>query len=152
MSRSVDSLGVTTDEVVGSTCRSDEISRERVSRLATENGYRTVPRGYRYADHIPYVTPDSLDDLKGPTKGTVTVGPHIDTSVDPTYDLRDPDRLRNMYTRVVRDGFVPDHVRFLDRRILVKLWPSLDLPTRCRTIWESRFPELAVRTRRTRAA
>jgi hypothetical protein len=121
--------------------------------MSAEPGtYRMVPRGYVYADHIPYVTPESLDDLRGPTSGVVTVGPHIDTSLDPVYELSDPDRLWNLYTRVVRSGFVPDHVKFLDRHVLLRLWPSLNLPTRCRTIWEQKFPELAVRSRDVRVA
>jgi len=114
---------------------------------AEPGAHRTVPRGYVYADHIPYVTPDSLADLRGPTSGVVSVGPHIDTSLNPVYELRDRDRLRNLYTRVVRSGFVPDHVKFLDGRTLLRLWPSLDLPIRCRKIWEQRFPELAARSR-----
>ncbi len=119
---------------------------------AEPGAYRTVPRGYVYADHIPYVTPGSLDDLKGPTTGVVTVGPHIDTSLNPTYDLGDPDRRRNLYARVVRSGFVPDQVRFLDQRTLLVLWPSLNLPDRCRTIWERKFPVLAARSGRSRVA
>lgn len=120
--------------------------------MVTDHGYQTVPRGYRYADHIPYVTPDSLDDLRGPTAGMVTVGPHIDTSLNPTYDLDDPDRLRNLYTRVVRSGFVPDHHEFLAGPVLRHLWPVLDLPSRCRMIWESKFPELAACSRVSGAA
>ena len=119
---------------------------------AVPGAYRTVPRGYVYADHIPYVTPDSLDDLRGPTKGTVTVGPHIDTSLNPTYDLSRADRTLELYSATVRDGFVPDHVRILNRSLLLQIWPDLNLPTRCREIWESTFPELASRTRGTRAA
>lgn len=119
---------------------------------AVPGAYRTVPRGYVYADHIPYVTPESLDDLRGPTSGVVTVGPHIDTSLNPVYELRDRDRLSNLYTRVVRSGSAADHARFLDRRTLVRLWPSLDLPVRCRAIWERAFPELAARSREARVA
>ena len=119
---------------------------------AQPGAHRTVPRGSVYADHIPYVAPESLDELRGPTSGVVTVGPHIDTSLNPVYELRDPDRLQNLYTRVVRSGFVPDHVDYLDRRILLRLWPSLDLPARCRQIWEQKFPELAARSRKARVA
>lgn len=114
--------------------------------------HRTVPRGYVYADHIPYATPDSLSDLRGPTSGVVTVGPHIDTSMNPVYEVSDPDRLWNLYTRVVRSGFAPDHAKFLDRQTLLKLWPSLNLPARCRKTWEQRFPELAARSRAARVA
>lgn len=114
---------------------------------AEPGAHRTVQRGYVYADHIPYVTPDSLDDLRGPTSGVVTVGPHIDTSLNPVYELGDRDRLLNLYTRVVRSGFVADHKKFLDQQMLLKLWPALNLPVRCRKIWEQKFPELAARSR-----
>jgi len=119
---------------------------------AEPGAYRMVPRGYVYADHIPYVTPDSLDDLRGPTSGVVTVGPHIDTSLDPSYEVSDPKRARELYSATVRDGFVPDHVRILDRSLLLRLWPDLNLPVRCRAIWEQKFPELAGRGRKKLAA
>lgn len=126
-----------------------------VHGLSAESGpgrYPTVPRGYVYADHIPYATPDSLSDLRGPTSGVVTVGPHIDTSMNPVYVLGDPDRLWGLYTRVVRSGAVPDQVTYLDGQVLLRLWPSLNLPVRCRKAWEQKFPELAARSRTARAA
>jgi hypothetical protein len=119
---------------------------------AEPGAYRTVPRGYVYADHIPYVTPDSLDDLRGPTSGVVTVGPHIDTSTDPTYDVANPQRARELYSATVRDGTASDHVRVLDRGLLLRFWPTLNLPSRCRAVWEQRFPELAARSRKMRVA
>lgn len=114
---------------------------------AEPGAYRTVPRGYVYADHIPYVTPESLDELRGPSTGIVTVGPHIDTSLDPTYDLGRRARKLELYSATVRDGFGPDHRAVLNRSELLRLWPSLNLPGRCRAVWESRFPELAARSR-----
>ncbi|MFD2793428.1 hypothetical protein ACFS27_07685 [Promicromonospora vindobonensis] len=119
---------------------------------AEPGAHRTVPRGYVYADHIPYVTPDSLDDLRGPTSGVVTVGPHIDTSMNPVYEVSNPRRARELYSATVRDGSVVDQVRILDRRLLLWLWPQLGLPTRCRAIWEQKFPELAARSRAARVA
>ncbi|GAA4687014.1 hypothetical protein APR04_004838 [Promicromonospora umidemergens] len=119
---------------------------------AEPRAHRTVPRGYVYADHIPYVTPDSLSDLRGPTSGVVTVGPHIDTSMNPVYEVSDPRRARELYGATVRDGSVVDQVEILDRRLLLRLWPQLNLPTRCRAIWEQKFPELAARSRAARAA
>jgi hypothetical protein len=119
---------------------------------AEPGAYRTVPRGYVYADHIPYDTPDSLEDLRGPTSGVVTVGPHIDTSLNPTYRISDIRRARELYSATVRDGSASDHVRILDRGLLLRLWPELNLPSRCRAIWEHRFPELAARTKKARAA
>lgn len=107
---------------------------------ATESG--TVPRGYRFADHIPYATPRSLDDLAGPTSGVVRVRPYIDTSHDPTYRLDVPGDVLSLYSRVVRAGSAEDQCRLLDRATLERLWPDLNLPRRCRETWTARFPEL----------
>jgi hypothetical protein len=91
----------------------------------------------------PYQTPSSFDDLRGPTTGTVTVGSHINTAPHPVYDLDDPASLPGLYRAVVRDGIPADHATFLDRATLVRLWPALILPSRCRQVWETRFPVLA---------
>lgn len=99
----------------------------------------------RFADTIPYDTPTSLDELAGPRSGVVRVSPHIDTSFDRTYDVSDPAMRWSLYSAVVRDGLVEEQVAVLDRGWLVELWPELNLPTRCRAVWESKFPELAWR-------
>ena len=111
------------------------------------SGETLVPRGWRYADHIPYNTPDSLDDLHGPTSGTVEVEGHIDTSLNPVYDLADRARRWSLYLRVVRSATAAEQAAMLDRETLVELWPTLVLPERCRAIWEAKFSELAVATR-----
>lgn len=102
----------------------------------------TVPRGYRFADHVPYAVPGTLDDLRGPTSGVVRVRAYIDTSQDPTYDLGAEGDLLALYSRVVRAGSVDDQCALLDRATLERLWPDLDLPARCRTVWVHRFPRL----------
>ena len=107
-----------------------------------------VPRGWRYADHIPYQVPESLDDLHGPLSGTVEVGGHIDTSLTPVYDLADPGRRWSLYTKVVQAGTAAEQAALLDRTTLVAMWPILMLPRPCRDLWEATFPELAVPTRR----
>lgn len=113
-----------------------------------ENRAGLVPRGWRYADHIPYQMPESLADLHGPTSGTVEVGGHIDTSLRPVYDLADLARRWSLYLRVVRSGTAAEQTALLDRTTLVRLWPTLVLPQRCRDLWEAEFPELAMTARR----
>jgi len=103
----------------------------------------TSPSAARYADVVPYDTPARLADLVGPTTGIVRVGAHIDTSPVPVYDLDDPDQVWALYTRVVRDGTPQDQARLLNRDLLVSLWPTLQLPPRCRLVWVSRFSELS---------
>ena len=107
----------------------------------------TLPRGFRFEQTIPYDTPDSLNDLHGPTSGVVTVRPRIDTSPDPVYDLGDPGQRWSLYSATVRDGLPVEQAAILDRSLLVALWPDLNLPARCRAIWESRFDELAEASR-----
>ena len=99
----------------------------------------------RYADTIPYDVPASLGDLTGPRAGVVRVSRHIDTSFDRTYDVTDPSMRWSLYSAVVRDGLVSEQIALLDRAWLVELWPELNLPARCRAVWESAFPELAAR-------
>lgn len=97
----------------------------------------------RYESTIPYDLPASLDELRGPESGVVEVGAHIDTSPRPFYDLADADQVWALYTRVVRDGMVADQRSLLRPAWLVRLWPSLMLPARCRSEWEQAFPILA---------
>lgn len=98
-----------------------------------------VPRGFSYEQNLPYDMPPALDALHGPTTGTITAPPHIDSAPNPVYDLADVSQLRSLYSRVVRDGTPEDQMRLLDASLLRALWPELVLPTRCRTQWEERF-------------
>lgn len=107
----------------------------------------TVQRGNGFEHTIPYDSPASLSDLRGPTSGSVRVRPRIDTSPDPVYDLTDAGQRWSLYSAVVRDGLASEQATLLNRTVLVELWAELNLPTRCRAIWEARFPELAEASR-----
>jgi hypothetical protein len=85
-----------------------------------------------------------LDDLRGPTTGIIEVGPHIDTRPKPVYDLTNPKLRWGLYSAVVRDGSPAEQAAYLDRGLLLELWPELNLPSRCRSTWEAKFPELAI--------
>ena len=99
-----------------------------------------------YGDRKPYLVPDDLAELRGPTKGTVTLPHHLDWSGRATYDLDRPARLASMYKTVLNEASTVADLRdWIDERVLIELWPTLWLPTRLRESWESRFPELAVR-------
>ena len=103
----------------------------------------TVSRGLRFEQTIPYDTPESLDDLQGPASGLVRVSPRIDTSLNPVYNVSNPSNRWSLYSAVVRDGLPADQVAILDRGLLLAMWADLNLPVRCRRIWEDKFPELA---------
>ena len=101
-----------------------------------------MPPGFRYEHTIIYETPVSLDHLAGPLVGTVVVGPHIDTRPHPVYDLAVAKQRWGLYSAVVRDGRAVDQERLLNRTLLLELWLELNLPVRCRQVWEAQFPEL----------
>jgi hypothetical protein len=96
-----------------------------------------------YGDRKPYTVVDRLDDLRGPTDGTVTLPRHLDWSGDASYDLAKPARLASMYRTVLNEaGSADDLQSWIDAPTLIRLWPTLWLPPQVRRLWESRFPEL----------
>jgi hypothetical protein len=99
--------------------------------------------GTRYADIRPYTVPESLSELTGPTSGVVDLPTSLDWSQQRRYDLGiDKDR-RRLYETVIREAMdVSDLRRFLDEELLQRLWPSLWLPARAKTLWQEQFPQL----------
>jgi len=99
----------------------------------------------RYAEHRPYVLPERLEELTGPTGGTVSLPVHLDWSGGRrTYDLEDSAELCVLYERVIREALtVEDLGRYLDAKTLSRVWQHLYLPARVRQEWERRFPPLA---------
>jgi hypothetical protein len=96
-----------------------------------------------YGARKPYVVAECLDDLCGPTDGTVTLPAHLDWSGNASYDLGKPARLASMYRSVLNEAGSADDLRaWLNSKLLAQLWPTLWLPAALRRIWESRFPEL----------
>ncbi len=120
-------------------------------REAANAGRRKVPQSrpadpMNYGDQRPYLVANDLADLRGPTGGTVTLPHHLDWSGRPSYDLDRPARLASMYKTVLNEAnSVRDLRDWLNKRVLIELWPTLWLPQRLRGLWESRFPELAAR-------
>ncbi|MEV8542857.1 transcriptional regulator [Streptomyces sp. NPDC051572] len=95
--------------------------------------------------------PAALSELVGPRHGTVTLPLHLAWSGLTTFDLDQP-RLRMSYYRIVlAEGLHDDLVLFLNRDLLVSLWPTLrTLVSRdVREVWESSFDELAHKVRTT---
>ncbi|MDT4986139.1 MAG: hypothetical protein QOI74_233 [Micromonosporaceae bacterium] len=97
-----------------------------------------------YGERKPVSLPDSLDDLAGPTSGTVTLPRHIDWSGSPVRNLDERGGLETMYKTVLAEASSPDDLaQFIDRGTLIELWPTMWLPPKVRRLWEARFPELA---------
>lgn len=104
----------------------------------------TAPAGSRYQDQRRYVVPTSLDELRGPTCGSVRLDPWLDWSRSPDYDLDDDGDLLVMYQTVLNQATtLGDLRRWIDGSTLRRLWPMLWLPQELRARWEARFRELA---------
>ncbi len=97
-----------------------------------------------WARHQPDpVTPASLDDLRGPVAGRVSLPLRLEWSGRRDYDLGDPEDLVWLYSRVIREASAAeDLTTYLDGRTLVRLWPELRLPARHVRAWQKAFPQL----------
>lgn len=96
-----------------------------------------------YADLRPYTVADNLDDLTGPTSGTITLPRHIDWSGSPTRNLDEAGMLPAVYQTVLNEASrVEDLNTFLNRDALIRLWPDLHLSPKVRRLWQDRFPQL----------
>ncbi|AEM80212.1 hypothetical protein [Streptomyces violaceusniger] len=96
-----------------------------------------------YAAAKPYVLPESLDELSGPTVGGSTLPRHIDWGPRYVYDLADEADFRLMYERVIREAQTRDDLNaYLNAMSLRKVWRNLFLPVPVKTACEARFPEL----------
>jgi hypothetical protein len=103
-----------------------------------------APPGSRYQDQRHYIVVSTLDELDGPVVGQVALDAWLDWSGSPRYDLGDSGDVIVMYQTVLNDAQQPDDLRrWLNAGVLRRLWPSLWLPLRLRSLWEGRFPELA---------
>lgn len=90
----------------------------------------------------PYVAPDTLDGLRGPSRGVLTLPIHIHWSPQRDFDLGDPGQAAVAYGSIIREADEQEQTELLDRQLLLDLWPDLFLPDWLKRLWESRFPEL----------
>ena len=130
---------------------SDKRAIERASGISRTTVYRLLAEGeqqrhHSYADRRPYVVVDDLDSLRGPADSDVELPLRLDWSPKRRYNLADADDRRSLYERTLNEALhVEDLHEFLNKNLLVELWPQLLLPTQVRAVWETRFPVLASR-------
>ncbi|NIK57029.1 hypothetical protein [Kribbella shirazensis] len=99
--------------------------------------------GDTYASMIPYVVPESLDLLQGPTSGVVDLPTRLDWGPKPRYDLASRDETIALYRKVISEASTQDDLtQYLNRDVLLALWPELRLPRRCAELWNQAFPQL----------
>jgi hypothetical protein len=93
--------------------------------------------------------PESLDELHGPTHGVVDLPLHMAWSGMTSYDLTKPRQRMGLYRTVLHEGLRDDLPQYLNRDLLLQLWPVLRtlVGRTVRAVWEDAFPQLASRTR-----
>ncbi|MFJ8080038.1 hypothetical protein ACIQ6Y_05325 [Streptomyces sp. NPDC096205] len=93
--------------------------------------------------------PDSLNELHGPTQGVVELPLHMAWSGMTSYDMSKSRQRMGLYRTVLHEGLRDDLPQYLNRDLLVQLWPVLRtlVGRTVRTVWEDAFAELASRTR-----
>ncbi|HEY3261608.1 MAG TPA: hypothetical protein VGJ95_15295 [Pseudonocardiaceae bacterium] len=84
--------------------------------------------------------PRTLDELRGPTTGTVRLPLRIYWSgPDPEnveWDFADPGRRARLYEIVLREGSLDDQRMLINGRELARIWDSLYLPPHIRRAWQ----------------
>ncbi|MFD9068667.1 transcriptional regulator [Streptomyces lasiicapitis] len=91
--------------------------------------------------------PDALTALAGPAKGTVSLPLHLAWSGLTEFDLDQPRLRMSCYRIVLAEGLHDDLVRFLNKELLISMWPTLRtlISRDVRDVWESAYTELTPR-------
>jgi hypothetical protein len=85
----------------------------------------------------------TLDELRGPTGGTVELPNRLLWQPDRIVDLDDMWTRRWTYALVLREARHREDLRtWINGDVLAQLWPSLNLPRGVRNAWEDRHPAL----------
>ena len=95
----------------------------------------------RFRDVKPCHAPTTLDALRGPYHGLIDLPHGVRWQEDRVgIDVDDAGGRRMAYQALLTEGRVAEQERLLE------LWPVINLDQRVRDLWETRFPELRVRT------
>ncbi|MEV4878189.1 transcriptional regulator [Streptomyces cyaneofuscatus] len=102
-------------------------------------------RRARFARRVPA----TLAELAGPRHGAVSLPLHLAWSGLREFDLDQPRLRMSCYRIVLAEGMHDDLVEYLDRDLLVTMWPTLRtlISRDLRDVWESAFDELALSAR-----
>ncbi|MFD9872881.1 hypothetical protein DLE01_37615 [Streptomyces sp. FT05W] len=92
--------------------------------------------------------PGTLEELRGPRHGVVQLPLHVAWSGLTAFDLDRPRSRMSLYRTVLAEGLCDDLRRYLDRDLLLELWPVLRnlIGRAVREAWEESFPELSPAT------
>ncbi|TLQ44701.1 transcriptional regulator [Streptomyces marianii] len=88
--------------------------------------------------------PAELSELAGPAHGHVDLPPHLVWSGLSRFDLDQPRLRMSCYRIVLAEGQHDDLVCYLNRELLVTMWPVLRtlISRDVRDVWENAFSDL----------
>ncbi len=96
----------------------------------------------RFGDAKVFAVPDSLDALRGPANGPVTLSEWVYWAPgDATFDVGTDLGVNMAYTAVLSEGELDDVCNVVNAGRLREIWSNLLLPTRCHARWLEAFPE-----------
>jgi hypothetical protein len=88
--------------------------------------------------HRPFVVPESLAELDGPTvTGRVRLPLHLDWSSSREYDLDDPTDRARVYEIVLREGTLDDLRTYVDPTVLADALQRMFLPSAIAEAWRA---------------
>lgn len=97
----------------------------------------------RFGDTKVFAVPESLDELRGPAVGPVTLSAWVYWAPGgSTFDVGTALGADLAYTAVLSEGNVEEVCQVVNADRLREVWGDLILPTRCRARWVESFPEL----------
>jgi hypothetical protein len=102
-----------------------------------------VAKRVLYQDVKPYDVPVSLEALRGPEAGVLSLPQHVYWGPDPDADLDTLAGVTKAYQAILREGTAEVQEVLLNKALLLRSWDELLLPPQVRTLWVSTFPELA---------
>jgi len=115
-----------------------------LSKMDSGQAPRTGQKRVFFRDTKPYEAVASLDELRGPTGGMLTLPHSIYWGPEKTVSLDTPSGIRKAYQAVLREGTATEQALILNRDVLEREWANLALPDRVRVLWENRFPALVM--------
>lgn len=99
-----------------------------------------------YCARRPYVIVEDLRTLQGPTDCVVELPLRLDWAPKRSYYLAEDGDRRALYERTLTQALRAEDLQaFVNRSLLLELWPRLWLPQQVRDLWEGQFPQLAAR-------
>lgn len=91
----------------------------------------------------PYAVPDSLEALRGPSSGLVTLPMWVYWAPgERTFDVGTRSGAKRAYVAVLSEGVLDEVCEVVNAQRLKQLWDAMVIPRRARALWEQQFPEL----------